>query len=250
MNSFSLTTLNNKTESVGGAVNQFHALSSIANNDQSSVFSNQSTVNNRIQNTAAAMPQAVKFADGGVINQGNTVTKAGDSFNQSSIFNNTDLTSSAPTVTLPAPINNQTTLQPFAAGAVFNRSDTYNQGQIVRFATGGVFPQSNTYNFGNTDSTISHATISHFAAGGVFSQPTTFPITDHKIGMLGEAGPEAIMPLSRGADGKLGINAGARAPVNIVVNVNGNTSAPDVRRSAAQGAREGAALIGGFSRYR
>ena len=254
-NNFSESTLNNKTESFGGAVNHLSSVNSIASNDQSSNISNQSTVNNRTKNQAAAMPQAVKFASGGVINQGSTVNKSGDSFSQSSIVNYGDSVKQSPgLITIPAVEQLTSIPLQFAAGAVFNRgnhySDTYNQGQIIRFAAGGVFPQSNTYNFGNTASNISHSTLSHFAAGGVFSQPTTFPITDHKIGMLGEAGPEAIMPLKRGADGKLGINAGARAPVNITVNVHGNTSAPDVRRSAAQGAREGAALIGGFSRYR
>lgn len=40
-----------------------------------------------------------------------------------------------------------------------------------------------------------------FAKGGVATGPT--------VGLFGEAGPEAIMPLSRGADGKLGVRSGS-----------------------------------------
>jgi tape measure domain-containing protein len=49
-----------------------------------------------------------------------------------------------------------------------------------------------------------------FANGGVFGSPTFFKFADGgtmQNGVLGEAGPEAIMPLSRGAGGKLGVNA-------------------------------------------
>jgi tape measure domain-containing protein len=49
-----------------------------------------------------------------------------------------------------------------------------------------------------------------FANGGVFGSPTFFKFAQGgtmQNGVLGEAGPEAIMPLSRGAGGKLGVNA-------------------------------------------
>jgi hypothetical protein len=46
--------------------------------------------------------------------------------------------------------------------------------------------------------------ISGFAKGGVFDGPIMFPMRDG-MGMLGEAGPEAIMPLARGSDGSLGV---------------------------------------------
>jgi len=37
--------------------------------------------------------------------------------------------------------------------------------------------------------------------------PTMFPMNGGKTGLMGEAGPEAIMPLKRGANGKLGVEA-------------------------------------------
>lgn len=46
-----------------------------------------------------------------------------------------------------------------------------------------------------------------FARGGVVSSPTMFPMSGGRSGLMGEAGPEAIMPLSRGSDGKLGVMA-------------------------------------------
>src|SRR5690606_7615263 len=58
-----------------------------------------------------------------------------------------------------------------------------------------------------------------FAGGGVVSAPTYFPLGQN-IGLMGEAGSEAILPLRRGADGSLGVAAaGSPAPVNVVFNV-------------------------------
>jgi tape measure domain-containing protein len=57
--------------------------------------------------------------------------------------------------------------------------------------------------------------IASFARGGAFSNsivssPTMFKFADGgamRTGLMGEAGPEAIMPLKRGADGSLGVQA-------------------------------------------
>lgn len=45
-----------------------------------------------------------------------------------------------------------------------------------------------------------------FASGGVVSKPTMFPMSGGRAGLMGEAGPEAIMPLTRGAGGRLGVS--------------------------------------------
>ena len=76
-----------------------------------------------------------------------------------------------------------------------------------------------------------------FATGGIVSGPTTFPMRGG-TGLMGEAGPEAIMPLARGPDGRLGVAAqGGRGSVT----VNMNISTPDAqsfRRSRSQVAAE------------
>ena len=77
-----------------------------------------------------------------------------------------------------------------------------------------------------------------FAKGGVVNKPTLFPFANG-TGLMGEAGPEAIMPLSRGPNGRLGVEAlGAGAgATNIVVNV-------DASGSSVEGESEQAAQLG------
>lgn len=58
--------------------------------------------------------------------------------------------------------------------------------------------------------------ITPFANGGIVNKPTIFPMANG-IGLMGEAGPEAIMPLSRGPDGKLGIKS-QTVTVNVINN--------------------------------
>jgi phage-related minor tail protein len=54
-----------------------------------------------------------------------------------------------------------------------------------------------------------------FARGGVVDRPTVFPFAGG-IGLMGEAGPEAILPLARDPHGRLGVRAsGAGGPVII-----------------------------------
>lgn len=54
--------------------------------------------------------------------------------------------------------------------------------------------------------------VKPFASGGVIGAPTYFPLSPGGMGLAGEAGPEAIMPLARGADGRLGVAAQSGAP--------------------------------------
>jgi len=72
-----------------------------------------------------------------------------------------------------------------------------------------------------------------FASGGIVSGPVSFPMRGG-TGLMGEAGPEAIMPLSRGSDGRLGVRMEGRGrPVSVVMNI----TTPDVggfRRSQSQ----------------
>jgi tape measure domain-containing protein len=58
-----------------------------------------------------------------------------------------------------------------------------------------------------------------FASGGILNSPTAFSYGSGNLGLAGEAGSEAIMPLSRGSGGKLGVHA-TSSPV--IVNINNN----------------------------
>lgn len=80
---------------------------------------------------------------------------------------------------------------------------------------------------------VSGGEIRKFATGGVVSSPTLFPLA-HGIGLMGEAGPEAVMPLTRGSDGKLGV-ASSGAGSSTVVNFQITTQdAASFQKSEAQ----------------
>jgi phage-related minor tail protein len=73
-----------------------------------------------------------------------------------------------------------------------------------------------------------------FAGGGVISSPMTFPLSGGRMGLAGEAGPEAIMPLQRGSDGRLGVAAvGGNSGPNITINIS-TPDAESFRRSETQ----------------
>jgi lambda family phage tail tape measure protein len=80
-----------------------------------------------------------------------------------------------------------------AAYAPLAKGGTFGNG-VAEFANGGAF----------TNSIVSSPTMFKFADGGAM-----------RTGLMGEAGPEAIMPLKRGADGSLGVQAnGLREAMN------------------------------------
>lgn len=104
---------------------------------------------------------------------------------------------------------------------------------MMPFADGGSFSQGR---------------VMPFAKGGIVSSPTTFPMRGG-TGLMGEAGPEAIMPLARGADGSLGVRGGGGGAVT----VNMNITTPDVagfQRSRGQIATQMARALGRSQRYR
>ncbi|KQT88239.1 phage tail tape measure protein [Aurantimonas sp. Leaf443] len=82
---------------------------------------------------------------------------------------------------------------------------------------------------------VAGARIVPFAKGGVVSAPTFFP-AGRQMGLMGEAGAEAILPLRRGADGALGVSVAGgtgRGASSIVFNVT-TPDAASFRRSEAQ----------------
>jgi len=80
-----------------------------------------------------------------------------------------------------------------------------------------------------------HGQLVPFAAGGVVDRPVLFPIAQG-AGLMAEAGPEAVMPLRRGPDGKLGVAAEGTPTVENhtrIVNVLDPSVAADYMQSAA-----------------
>lgn len=106
-----------------------------------------------------------------------------------------------------------------AAGGLMAEGVAALMGGLMPFARGGAFTQGR---------------VMPFADGGVVSSPVSFPMRGGR-GLMGEAGPEAIMPLARGADGRLGVQAagGGGRPVNVVMNVT-TPDAAGFQRSQSQ----------------
>ena len=72
-----------------------------------------------------------------------------------------------------------------------------------------------------------------FAQGGVISSPVTFPLDGNRLGLAGERGAEAILPLARGPDGSLGVRADGGGGVHITFNV-ATPDADSFQRSETQ----------------
>jgi lambda family phage tail tape measure protein len=75
-----------------------------------------------------------------------------------------------------------------------------------------------------------------FASGGVVGSPTNFAMSGGRTGLMGEAGPEAIMPLKRGPDGKLGVSTtGGSQSITVVQNINVSTGVQQTVRAEVMG---------------
>lgn len=78
--------------------------------------------------------------------------------------------------------------------------------------------------------------VQAFGAGGVVDRPTLFRYGGSAHGVMGEAGYEGILPLARGADGKLGVSLnGKKSDGGTVINFNVTASdAQSFSRSESQ----------------
>ena len=106
---------------------------------------------------------------------------------------------------------------------------------LFGFADGGVVENAMGNVYGSNG-------IQKFARGGVVHSPTIFPFKNG-IGLMGEAGSEAIMPLKRHSNGKLGVEASGGMG-NVVVNVDakGTSAQGDNSRSKELGRLVGVAI--------
>ncbi len=97
----------------------------------------------------------------------------------------------------------------------------YTYSQATKNATGGVY---------NSPSLSAYS-------GGVYDKPQVFAFAKG-IGIFGEAGPEAILPLKRTSSGELGVKAEASGAVNVVVNNYANAEVKTNVETLADGTRQ------------
>jgi phage-related minor tail protein len=103
------------------------------------------------------------------------------------------------------------------------RANLVTNGFGALFGAGFGMPQA-------TDLRAAMGAVKPFASGGIIGTPSYFPLTSGGVGLAGEAGPEAIMPLARGPDGRLGVAAGGAWGARITVNIT-TPDAESFRRS-------------------
>lgn len=120
------------------------------------------------------------------------------------------------------------------------------------FANGGVFGGGISFNpaaysmpslMNANGNAFAKNNVIPFAQGGIVNKPTLFKFANGgtmRTGVMGEAGPEAIVPLKRGPDGKLGISGGGGG--NVTVNVSVDASGSKVQGDSSKGEQLGRAV--------
>ncbi|TDR88961.1 hypothetical protein EV668_3446 [Enterovirga rhinocerotis] len=109
------------------------------------------------------------------------------------------------------------TLLKGAAQSLVSSLGSIGFGGLLPFGRGGV---------------VAGGTVQPFAEGGIIAAPTYFPMRG-RLGLMGERGAEAIMPLARGPDGRLGVQAGGGAAPQVHVTIQA-ADLPSFRGSEAQ----------------
>lgn len=89
---------------------------------------------------------------------------------------------------------------------------------------------------------FSGGSVVPFANGGIINNRTTFPMAGGNMGLAGEAGTEAIFPLTRVSGGGLGVSAEGLGGTNVTINqVNNFTS--DIKNTVREEIANSAGLI-------
>ncbi|WP_298978403.1 phage tail tape measure C-terminal domain-containing protein [uncultured Psychrobacter sp.] len=121
---------------------------------------------------------------------------------------------------------------------------------VGMFADGGAFGSSGLLALAKGGAFNTHS-IQYYANGDIFNKPTAFRHAGG-LGVMGEAGPEAVMPLTRGPNGKLGVQvfgnqqtstaAGVVNQVQIDVHITNEGASADVQASTQDGKQLGNSL--------
>jgi len=123
---------------------------------------------------------------------------------------------------------------------------------LFRPAIGSLFgpsPMGDPDFYNNAKGGVYDTGLKTFAKGGMFtnsivSSPTLFKFAQG-TGLMGEAGPEAIMPLKRDSNGNLGVRAGGNGGnVDVVVNNYGSEKATTKETTDSRGNRKIEVVIG------
>jgi phage-related minor tail protein len=85
---------------------------------------------------------------------------------------------------------------------------------------------SNIYMGSALGNVFNRGRIVPFAYGGIINYPTMFPMSGGQTGLMGENGPEAVMPLRRTRRGKLGVESAGDSNIEVVVNVVNESGRP------------------------
>jgi lambda family phage tail tape measure protein len=108
----------------------------------------------------------------------------------------------------------------------------------------GIVGGSGSYAAGFTANGAIFDGFNRFASGGIVTQPTLFGYADggkFNAGLMGESGPEAVMPLARDSSGKLGVRSQGGMSVTYapVIQIDSRTDRSDVERLVLRAVKQG-----------
>ena len=192
---------------------------------------------NQITGAAGAIGQAFSTSFINVINGSQTAQEALAGFFQNIANYFLDMASQIITKMITMAILN--TVVGLLPGGGFNLGPA-SAGQGVSYGGGAATDAFNTGTSSIGGNYFPTSTpFKPFAMGGIVDKPTMFAYANGgtgRFGLMGEAGPEAIMPLKRGPDGKLGVAGGGGVSVgqvNITVENTGEQLSPAAQKQIA-----------------